>query len=142
MGSRVPSSFGVLAGVLGRGARVAAGGRSKYGAVRATASDGRKFASKAERDRYHDLLRLKAAGVIADLECQVIYHFPINGALLSWKGRRLRYTADFRYRDLERGDRIVVEDVKGVLLPDAMLRMALMKAVHDIEVQLVTKRRR
>lgn len=142
MGSRVSAAFRVPAHLLGDGAENGARPRSKFGAVRCAAWDGKKFASKAERDRYHDLLRLKDAGVIADLECQVIYHFPINDRLLSWNGRRLRYTADFRYRDLERGGSVIVEDVKGVLLPDAMLRMALMKAVHNIDVQLVTKRRR
>lgn len=115
--------------------------RSKFGAERATARDGRRFASKAERDRYEDLRALEAAGEIRGLTCQPAWHFPIDGTLLTIGGRKVRYTADFLYVDCRTGA-TVVEDVKGVMTRDAVLRIALMRAVHGIEVQLVKPRRR
>lgn len=108
---------------------------SKYGAQRAAASDGRQFASKAERDRYEALLLEQRAGLISDLRCQVIYHFPIDGELLTVNGRKTRYTADFAYRDARTGQE-VIEDTKGFLTNDAALRIGLMRAVHGIEVRL------
>ena len=110
-------------------------GRSKFNAQRAVALDGRKFASKAERDRYHVLLAMQQAGEIADLTLQPVWHFVINGVQLEVNGRRAKFTADFSY--LDKNGQFVCEDVKGVLLPDAALRIALMKAVHGIEVRLI-----
>jgi hypothetical protein len=96
-----------------------------------------KFHSKAERDRYEQLLLLKAGGEIDQLERQVIYHFVIGKHHLEWRGRKIRYTADFRYLDT-RSKETVVEDVKGFLTNDALIRLALMKAVHGIDVRLIT----
>lgn len=115
-------------------------GRSKFNAVRAVALDGRKFASKAERDHYHLLLTRLERGEIANLELQPVWHFTINGIELRVGGRRAKYTGDFAYTEVRTGERVVV-DVKGLLLPDAALRIGLMRCVHGIEVQLVGKRR-
>ncbi len=90
----------------------------------------------AERDRYEQLLLLLRGGEIADLECQPSWTFPINGAELRIGRRAVRFTADFRYRDSRSGV-TVVEDVKGVMTRDAILRIALMQAVHGIAVTLV-----
>lgn len=61
----------------------------------------------------------------------------INGHELRIGNRRVRYTADFRYFDMQR-DAFVVEDVKGgAVTSDAQLRIALMAAVHGIAVELV-----
>ena len=106
--------------------------------VRAQPFDGTQSPSKAERDRYHYLLRLIQLGQIADLERQVVFHFPINGEDLRWNKRRVRYTCDFRYRDLSTGE-IVHEDVKGMVARDVHLRLALMQAIHGITVRLITK---
>lgn len=128
----------LLPDVLGGGAGAAGGARPhKYGASRAFAKDGTRFHSKAERDRYEQLLLLKAGGEIENLERQVIYHFEINGQRLEWGNRPIRYTADFRYLDV-RARQTVVEDVKGFLTNDALIRLALMKAVHGIDVRLVS----
>jgi hypothetical protein len=140
MGNRNPRANHGLAHLVGGGAGLPTGSRSKYGAVRSRSFDGRSFASKAERDRYHELLQLKAGGEIGELECQPIYHFTIDGQQLAWNGRRLRYSADFRYLDLRSGER-VVEDVKGVLTEATRIRLALMAAVHGITVRLVKARR-
>lgn len=124
-----------------------AGGTNKYSAIRAKAYDGRSFSSKAERNRYQELLHLQSAGEIAELELQPIYHFVINDRplLIPWgksgAKRRARYTADFRYRDLRSG-LTVVEEVKGMMTPDAALRIALMEAVHHISVKIVRPRSR
>lgn len=109
--------------------------------MRCESRDGRRFASLAERDRYEELLLLQRAGDIAGLECQPAWTFPIAGPAgtheLRIGARAVRFTADFRYRDLRRGGLTVVEDAKGVMTRDAVLRIALMQAVHGIEVVLV-----
>jgi hypothetical protein len=59
---------------------------------------------------------------------------------LEINGRKVRYTADFQYYDC-RKRQIVVEDVKGYMTRDAALRIALMRAVHGTEVQLLRRKR-
>jgi hypothetical protein len=143
MGNRRAPAFGLPADLLrgGAGRQPGAGG-ARLAGIRSRASDGRRFASRAERDRYEELLILQRAGEIAELECQPIFHFPIGDRLLTWQGRRIRYTADFRYRDL-RSDAVVIEDVKGNhRTRDVHLRLALMEAVHGIAVRLTKPRRR
>jgi hypothetical protein len=117
------------------------GGASKYNASRAHSSDGKSFASKAERDRYLALKLLEQAGLITELECQPKWTFPINGVPLMIGNRAVRYTADFRYTDKATG-RVVVEDVKGMMTRDAVLRIAMLKAIHGVDVQLIGKQRR
>jgi len=125
--SKAPAWLVALAGGQAKG--------NKFGAVRTTARDGRSFASKSEAARYETLLMMQRAGLIRDLRCQVIYHFPINGALLTVNGQKARYTADFVYFEVATGETIV-EDSKGKLTNDAALRIGLMKAVHGINVRL------
>lgn len=96
----------------------------------------------AERDRDAELALLERAGEIAGLQRQPRWHFPIRGAdgvdrELTVNGRRVRYTADWSYTDNRTG-LLVVEERKGVMQRDAALRIALMAAVHGIEV-LVTR---
>ncbi len=81
--------------------------RSKYGAVRTTAPDGREFQSAKEAERYWQLCMMERAGEIADLELQPAYPLHANGMRIG------EYRADFRYRVIKTGD-IVVEDTKGV----------------------------
>ena len=142
MGVRHPQAERLAAGDLGGRARLRAHRRpSKFGSERAESRDGRRFASKAERDRYEELRHLEAAGEIRGLTCQPAWHFPINGVPLTIGGRKVRYTADFLYFDCRAGT-TVVEDVKGHMTRDAVLRIALMRAVHGIEVRLVKPRSR
>lgn len=111
--------------------------------MRAQASDGRRFSSKLERDRYEELLLLQRGGEIADLRCQVIFHFPIAGRPLEWNGRPIRFTADFVYQDRRCENAVVVEDAKGNHRSrDLHLRLALMRACHGIKVKLTAPRRR
>jgi hypothetical protein len=120
--------------------RGAGGAANKFGAIRARSADGKEFASKAERDRYHILLTWQASGLIRELKLQPRWHFTINGQELKVGTRVTRYTADFAYVD--QAGRLVVEDVKGVLTPDAALRIGLMRCVHGIEVQIIGKQRK
>jgi hypothetical protein len=123
--------------MLGRGAGVSAGtGDGKYRAKRAEAFDGSKFPSKAERDRYHVLLAMQARGEISGLKRQPRWRFEINGHELKWQNRAIFYTADFEYHEAATGQR-VVEDVKGFMTRDVHIRLALMRAVHGIEIRIV-----
>ncbi len=79
---------------------------SKYG-NQPVRVDGRRFASKAEARRYLQLKQLATKGKIAGLVCQPRY--PLDDG----KGAPV-YIGDFRYSI---GERIIVEDVKGVETP-------------------------
>jgi len=91
----------------------------KYGNKKVK-SGGETFDSKAERDRYNELLLLQRAGKISNLERQkkfvIIPEQPGE--------RKAVYTADFVYRV---GDRKVAEEVKGVITKDYTLRRKLFK---------------
>jgi len=97
---------------------------------------GEVFDSKAERDRYRDLLLLQKAGKITDLERQK--KFLIIPAQPG--EREAVYTADFVYCV---GEQKVAEEVKGVASKDYPLRRKLFKLkfpdydfveIHDGEV--------
>jgi hypothetical protein len=103
--------------------------RSKYG-NQPVEYDGRRFASKRERDRYHTLKRREQAGEIIGLECQVRFKLSIGSQHIC------DYIADFRYGIRATGE-IVIEDAKGVRTPVYRLKAKLMRACHGIEVQEV-----
>jgi hypothetical protein len=103
--------------------------RPKYG-NQPVEYDGRRFASKRERDRYYTLKRREQAGEIIGLECQVRYRFVVEGLLVGW------YTADFVYVDAATGE-TVVEDAKGYRPRDWSRTRKLMKACHGIDVKEV-----
>jgi len=96
--------------------------------------DGIKFDSLAEGKRYNELKQLRAIGDICDLKVHPRWEFVVGGVRIG------RYTADFQYRD--RKLETHVEDVKGVKSRDLALRLNLMKALHGIEVKLITKGRK
>lgn len=84
---------------------------SKYGNVKIEI-DGHKFDSRAESDRYLELIMLERAGEISGLQVHPTYqllapYIRRDGV----KVRGITYKADFAY--VEHGVRIV-EDVKGV----------------------------
>lgn len=68
--------------------------------------DGIKFDSKAEANRYQELLLLQRAGEISHLETQPEYEVKINGVLIC------KVRPDFRYMDLK-SRQYVVEDFKS-----------------------------
>lgn len=105
--------------------------RSKYGAVR-TEVDGIMFASKAEASHYSSLKLLERAGAITDLELQPRYTLTVNKMHVGV------YVADFRFTDTATG-KTRVQDVKGVKTPAYRLKKKLVRAIHGIEIEEVTK---
>lgn len=104
--------------------------RSKYG-NRKTEVDGIRFDSSAEAKRYGELKLLEAQGAIVELQLQPRFPLMVNGEKVG------TYSADFQYRDSN--GRLVVEDVKGMPTTVYRLKKRLMKAVHGIDIQEVTR---
>ena len=109
------------------------GRRSKYGNHRVEI-DGIKFDSKAEANRYFTLRLLEKAGQISELTRQRRFHLTVNGVKIC------DYICDFSYFDVRKG-RGVVEDVKSeaTITPVYKLKRSLMKAVHDIDIEEITR---
>ena len=99
--------------------------------------DGIRFASQREGSRYRALKLLERAGEITGLELQPVFVLA-PGVLVPGEKRRrppLRYVADFQYRTTV-GDRLVVEDVKGVQTTVFRLKLHLL-ALQGVSVVLV-----
>lgn len=96
---------------------------------RPTEVDGRKFASKAEAKRYQELRLLERAGQIHSLNCQHQFPLAVNGVKVC------TYIADFTYSEEGRG--LVVEDVKGLVLPEFKLKAKLFAAIYGFEIVVV-----
>ena len=88
------------------------------------------FPSRAEADRYEQLLEMVAAGTIANLETQPEFRCDVNGKHVC------TYRADFRYRIKpgQLGSRLVVEDVKGMVTKEYAVKRALVHALHPVEI--------
>lgn len=87
--------------------------RTKYNATR-TQVDGIWFASKLEAKRYGELVLMKRANLITDLELQPRLRLqdPFTDILTKKRIRAIDYIPDFRYREIPKGN-VVYEDVKG-----------------------------
>lgn len=95
--------------------------------------DGYRFDSMGEGRRYRDLLLLERAGEIENIQVHPKWTIEVNGEKIQ------TYTADFSYYDKKRG-KVVVEDFKSEPTAkklDFRRTCKLMKAVHDIEVEVV-----
>ena len=103
--------------------------RHKFNAVRTISSDGKAFPSKAEARRYEMLKLLVANGEITDLSLQPSFSLDVNGIHIC------KYRADFQYYDKD--DNWIVEDVKGLMTDVFKIKARLMKACHNIDVQVV-----
>jgi hypothetical protein len=102
---------------------------SKFRNVIVRDENGKKlFDSKWEAKRFYALQMEEKFGLIADLRRQVTFSLDLDGIHIC------NYIADFVYTDRD-GQR-VVEDAKGFLKPDTKIKLALMKAIHGIEVVL------
>lgn len=110
--------------------------RSKYRNI-PTVVDGVRFDSKREARRYQELVLLGKGYKISRLERQVVYELAPSVTLAgeARKKAALRYVADFRYFDAEKGH-FVVEDAKGRETPVSRIKRHLMKSVHGIDVIL------
>ena len=108
--------------------------RSKYHAKKVRI-DGITFDSKAEAERWFQLVWLQSVGKISNLQRQVEFTLipaqNIDGKCVE---RACKYKADFVY--LEDGKR-VVEDVKGMKTKDYIIKRKLMLYVHGIRIREV-----
>lgn len=100
--------------------------RAKY-RNKKTKVDGNTFDSKLEAGRYVELKRMLEAGLIFGLQIQVPFVLEVNRQLIC------KYVADFVYVDID-GNR-VVEDSKGVMTRDYLLKKKLMRAIHGIDIR-------
>jgi len=99
--------------------------------------DGVRFDSKRELQRWNYLQTIERVGKVAQLERQVVYELAPAVTLAGEKRKKpaLRYVADFRYFDVEKGV-FVVEDTKGRDTPVSRIKRHLMKSVHGIDVRI------
>ena len=120
---------------------------TKYNATKVTI-DGHTFDSKKESNRYMELKLLERSKVISDLRLQVEFEllpnqyitekrYGKNGKPLKDKKmlleRRVVYRADFVYT-LNETSETVVEDVKGVRLPEYVLKRKMFLYKYGIPI--------
>lgn len=104
-----------------------------------TKVNGITFDSKAEAQRYCELLLLIRHGDITDLvlqpEYELIPAFKKNGK----RYRKTVYKADFSYIDVK-NNKVIVEDVKGVKTPVYRLKKKLFEYRYpEYEILEITK---
>jgi hypothetical protein len=107
--------------------------QNKYRAKRIEV-DGITFDSQKEAGRWFDLLNLQRARLITDLQRQV--RFDLRGQfapLVSDKGRRLSYVADFVY---QRDGMQVIEDAKGIQTPEYKLKKAILRSMGHTVIEV------
>ncbi len=112
--------------------------RHKYSAVPTTV-DSIRFHSKAEAKHYSELKLREKAGEIHDLVLQPAYVMAIVCANPSQPRSHTtvgKYIADFRYWDVARSERVVV-DVKGHDTPLSKLKRKIVEALYGIEIEIV-----
>lgn len=93
------------------------------------------FDSKGELQRYLYLLDAEKRGVIDNLRRQVAFSLDVKGSHIC------DYIADFTYTITQNCQCIgthIVEDYKCVFTDVFVLKKKLMKAVHGIDVRIVT----
>jgi len=102
---------------------------NKYGNKKTTI-DGIEFASKAEASFYSALKLREAAGEVYEIQLQPRFIFQHNGVYIG------AYKPDFQFYDAtEKRTRVV--DVKGFRVRDLGRTLKLMKAFHNINVEIV-----
>lgn len=109
---------------------------SKYHSRKITV-DGVSYDSKKEYNRYRELSMLEDAGIIHDLKRQVKFELlPSQRDLITGKviERPVSYIADFVYFE---GDRLIVEDVKGIRTKDYILKRKMLLYFHGIRIKEV-----
>lgn len=109
--------------------------RSKYGAKKTCCNHGHTHDSKREAKRCDELHLLQRAGQIEGLTVQPEFKFAIDGSWLKMSnGHVAGYKPDFQYKE---GDKIVCEDVKGMIVRDFPLRAALFRHLFpDMELRI------
>ena len=105
---------------------------SKHGNT-PTAYLGEKFDSKAEKDRYLELLMLQKSGQLKNLRRQVVYEL----LPAAYGEQAVTYKADFVY---ETGGKTIVEDYKGFQTAAYKIKRKLFKQKYpDLVFSEVTK---
>lgn len=123
--------------------------RNKYGNKKIHFG-GEVFDSKREYERFRELALMVRAGAIHDLHRQVKFElvpaqYEVYERYSEKTGKRIsdgkkciekavHYIADFVYWE---GDRMVVEDTKGVRTPEYVIKRKLMLQLHGIKIQEV-----
>jgi hypothetical protein len=111
---------------------------SKYHAVK-TVVNGLIFDSKAEARRYEELYKLEQTGVIKSLRVHPRYRLQDSFECDGVKYAAIDYVADFEY--VERtGERITVEDVKGVETPVFKVKQKLFLRRYGDVYKFIIKR--
>lgn len=107
--------------------------------------NGEKFDSKKELQRYKQLLEMQEQGEIHSLARQVEFILIPNQrepSTFSKKGKeklgkviehRIKYIADFVY--IDKNNKYVVEDVKGIKTKEYIIKRKLMLFVHNIKIK-------
>lgn len=85
------------------------------------------FDSKKEAKRYQELLLMKRAGLIRELQLQQSFPLKVNDILVC------TYRSDFCYID-EKENRLVVEDSKGFRTKDYRIKAKLFKACYGFSI--------
>jgi hypothetical protein len=108
--------------------------RSKFNA-RKTERDGILFDSKREADTWPLIRAMRDREQIFNLERQKTYTLVVNGVHIC------NYRSDFEWDEFATPDptnmaeRHVVADVKGFRTREYLIKRALMKAIHGIEIR-------
>ena len=127
--------------------------KNKYYNVKTKAVDGTVFDSHKEARRWDELLLLRRAGKITNLQRQVRYELIPNQyetyERYSKRGERLKdgtrlverkveYVADFVYTDAEIGE-LIVEDTKSpaTRTKEYIIKRKLMLLIHGIKIREV-----
>jgi hypothetical protein len=101
--------------------------KNKYRAQPVVTEEGR-FASKKEYADWCALKLKEKLGHISRLERQVSFDLTVNGQLIT------RYIADAVFFE---GNKRIVADSKGVLTPEFKIKARLMRAIYNIEVEIL-----
>lgn len=113
--------------------------KNKYSNQR-TIIDGISFDSRKEARRWTELLLMRKAGIISNLERQMKFvlipaqYEEVNGKSRCIE-RECAYIADFVYTN-ENGE-TVVEDVKGFRTPEYIQKRKMMLYFHGIRIKEV-----
>jgi hypothetical protein len=97
---------------------------------------GFKFDSSWEAERYGQLYAMQKAGVVKDLDRQVLFDIDVNGQ------RICRYYADFVYTLINEdgSEEKIVEDAKGIQTTDFIIKKKLIKAIYNINIKISKKK--
>lgn len=114
---------------------------TKYNNRKVKTSDGIIHDSQREANRWIELKLLERAGLIKGLQRQV--KFVLIPKQVEYVGKKVKvveraceYIADFVYTDTKT-EKTVVEDTKGMMTKDYVIKRKLMLYIHKIKIMEV-----